>query len=120
MISELRYEAVGDLDASRTYADLRSGDDDLVSRAILTISWYDEWTSAQAICLEFACHEEYWIRKSSITGLGHIARIHRAIDIGSVLDLFGRLTKAGVPAYEFADMFADILVFVVRQGRRNV
>ncbi|MFH1793827.1 MAG: hypothetical protein ABIK36_07395 [Pseudomonadota bacterium] len=117
---KLLYEAVRDLDTLQTYADLRSGDHDLVSRAILTISWHDEWTFAQAICLEFACHEEYWIRKNSITGLGHIARIHRAIDIGSVLDLFGRLTKAGVPAYEFDDMFGEILVFVVRQGRRNV
>ena len=120
MISDLRYEAVRDLDASQTYTDLRSSDVDLVSRAILTISWHEEWTSAQETCLEFARHEEYWIRKNSITGLGHIARIHGAIDIGSVLDLFGRLTKAGVPAYEFADMFGDIMVFVVRQGRRNV
>lgn len=115
-----RYEGVKDLKHSATYKDLLSGDSERVIHAILSISWYDDWRSAQAVCLKYAHHEEYWIRRASITGLGHIARIHGAIDLNAVLVLFGDLTWRGVPAYEFEDMFSDIMVHVARQGRRNI
>jgi hypothetical protein len=99
---------------------LRSHDVDLVSRAILTISWHDKWGSAQEVCLEFARSEKYWIRRNAVAGLGHIARIHGAIDVGSILELFGDLVRSGVPEHEFEDMFNDIMIFVARQGRRNI
>ena len=114
------YEGVHDFDPQRTYADLQSRDEARIIPAILSISWHEEWRQAQAVCMSFAHREEYWLRKNGITGLGHIARIHGTIDVGSLIELLGDLTRAGVPASELDAMFADVMVFVAQQGRRNI
>lgn len=120
MIAKLIYEEVSQLDPSTTYKDLLDDDPERIGQAILSISLHDDWNFAQDVCFKFAYHDELWVRRNSITGLGHIARIHGTIDLGSILTLFGDLTQAGLPACEFHDMFRDILVYVARKGRRNI
>lgn len=115
----LVYEAVGELNAA-TYDDLSSHDSERVIRAILSISWYEEWNLAQDVCFDFADSDDHWVRKVSITGLGHIARIHGAIDLGSLLSLYGDLTRGGLSPFEFQEVFRDFMVYVACQGRRNV
>ena len=60
------------------------------------------------------------MRKISIIGLGHVARIHGAIDMDSVLALVGDLRRAGLDPGSIEEMFDDIMVFIARQGRRPV
>ncbi|BAV52368.1 Uncharacterized protein MLTONO_7466 [Mesorhizobium loti] len=116
----LVYEAVRGLDSSKTYKDLLSGDVEEQIRAILSISWHDDWRFAQDVCFKYARSSDPDVRRISITGLGHIARIHAAIDLGSVLELVGELRQAERAHGSFEDMFDDIMVFVARQGRRAV
>jgi hypothetical protein len=116
----LAYERARDLDSSQTYKDLLSDDVGEQVRAILTISWHDDWRFAQAVCFKYARHWNPYVRNISIVGLGHVARIHGAIDIGSVLELVGDLTRAGLDSGAFEAMFDDIMIFVARQGRRAI
>ncbi|WP_217570308.1 hypothetical protein [Mesorhizobium sp. GbtcB19] len=123
MISDtenLVYEAVRDLDSSQTYKDLLSDDVGEQIRAILSISWHDDWRFAQDVCFKYARHGNPDVRNISIAGLGHIARIHGAIEVCSVLELVGELRRAGLGSGRIEDMFDDIMVFVARQGRREV
>ena len=116
----LVYEMVRVLDNSKTYKDLLCDDVEERTRAILSISWQDNWHFAQAVCLKYARSPDPDIRRISITGLGHIARIHGAIDVESVLELLGESRQAGSGNGSFEDLFDDIMVFVARQGRRAV
>ncbi|MEZ2332365.1 hypothetical protein AB6802_21810 [Mesorhizobium sp. RCC_202] len=116
----LAYEAVRDLDSSQTYKDLLSDDVGEQIRAIVSISWHDDWCLAQDVCLKYARHADPSVRNISIIGLGHIARIHGAIDIGSVLELVCDLRRTGLNCGAVEDMFDDIMIFVARRGRRAI
>ncbi|WP_033838261.1 hypothetical protein [Mesorhizobium loti] len=116
----LVYEDVRDLDRSQTYKDLLQGDVMDRVRAILSISQQDDWHFAQDVCFKYARSPDPDIRNISITGLGHIARIHGAINMGSVWKLVGNLRHTGRDDSAIEDMLSDIMVFVARQGRRAV
>ena len=116
----LVYEGGRDLDSSKTYKDLLSDDVEEQIRAILSISQHDDWHFAQAVCFKYGRHPNPDVRNISVLGLGHVARIHGAIDIGSVLELVGELRQAKRAHGFIEDMFDDIMVFVARQGRRAV
>ena len=116
----LVYEAVRDLDGSKTYKDLLSDDVEEQIKAILTISWHDDWRFAQDVCFKYARHTDPSVRHIAIVGLGHIARIHGAIEIGSVLALLAELSRSGRDNGSIGDMLDDIMVYVARQGRREV
>ncbi|GLS40603.1 hypothetical protein GCM10010869_62000 [Mesorhizobium tianshanense] len=116
----LVYEGVRDLDSSKTYKDLLYGDVHEQVQAILSISQHDDWYFAQDVCLKYPRHPNPDVRNISIIGLSHVARIHRAIEIGSVLELVSDLSNAGRDHASIEDMFNDIMIFVVQQGRRAV
>ena len=115
----LVYEEVSDLDRSQTYKDLLYGNADEQVRAVLSISQQD-WHFAQDVCFKYARCPDPNVRRISITGLGHIARIHGAIDMGSVWELAGDLRHTGRDHAGIEEMFSDIMIFVARQGRRAV
>ena len=117
---DLVFEGVRHLDSSKTYKDLLSDNVEEQIRAILSISWNDDWYFAQDVCFKYARHHNSHVRDISIIGLGHVARIHGAIDIDSVLVLVGDLHRAGLNPGSIEEMFDDIMVFVARQGRRAV
>jgi hypothetical protein len=112
------YEGVRDLDSSQTYKDLIHGDVDEQVRAILSISWYDDWSFAQDVCFKYGRHPDPAVRNISIIGLGNVARTHGAINMESVWELVGDLRHTGRNNGAIGDMFSDIMVFVARQGRR--
>ncbi|ODT14521.1 MAG: hypothetical protein ABS57_15605 [Mesorhizobium sp. SCN 65-12] len=116
----LVYEGVREFDRSRTYASLLSDDIPEQIRAILSISWHDDWRLAQDVCFKFAHHADHSVRDIAITGIGHIARIHGAVEIGSVLALLGDLRRSGHHHGSIEDMLDDIMVHVARQGRRGI
>ncbi|RAZ88458.1 hypothetical protein DPM33_23295 [Mesorhizobium hawassense] len=116
----LVYEGVKELDRSRTYKSLLSGETGEQIRAILTISWHDDWRFAQDVCFKYARHTDYSVRNIAIVGIGHIARIHGAIEIGSVLALLADLRHLGHHHGSVEDMLSDIMVYVARQGRREI
>jgi hypothetical protein len=118
--SPLVYEAVRELYRSGTYKSLLFGDTEEQVRAILSISWHDDWRFAQDVCFEYARHADPAVRNIAIIGLGHIARIHGAIEIGSVIALLAELRRSGRDHGSTEEMLSDIMVYVARQGRREI
>ena len=117
--ANLIYEAVEPLDWSKTYKSLLSDDIEAMVRAVLTISWQDDWQYAQDVCFKFARHNDPDVSRISVIGLGHIARIHGMIDLESVLELAAEINVRGRHVGELDDMLSDIMVYVARRGSRG-
>jgi hypothetical protein len=117
--SNFVYEAVKPLDRSSTYKLLLSDDVGAIVRAILTISWHDDWRFAQDVCLKFARHDTPDVSRISIVGLAHIARVHRMIDLDSVLRLATEIRTSGKHLGELADLLDDIAIYVTRGHREG-
>lgn len=65
---------------------LTEGDDDAVQEALVGLALHDEdGTWVQDQCLALKDHPSWQVRATAMTCLGHIARIHRSIDIDRVL-----------------------------------
>lgn len=57
-----------------------------VSDALLSATYYDpDWRWVQERCLEFLDHNDRGVRALSATCLGHLARIHKKLDLELVL-----------------------------------
>ncbi len=65
---------------------LAEGDDDAVQETIVALTLHDaDGTWVQDHCLALKDHPSWQARATAMTCLGHIARIHRSIDIDRVL-----------------------------------
>ena len=53
----------------------------------------EDWSWVQEKCLAFAAHEESSVRAIAATCLGHVARIHRKLDLNRVLPALETLRK---------------------------
>ena len=63
-----------------------SGNETAISDALLSAAYYDpDWRWVQGICLRFLGHTDLGVRSNAVICLGHIARIHKALDLEVVL-----------------------------------
>ena len=61
---------------------LGSGNEEAIMEALVSAAFYDpEWKWVQTTCLRFLDHPDKRVRCSAATCLGHVARIHRRLDI---------------------------------------
>jgi hypothetical protein len=112
-LAEVKYEAVVERDRAEIEILLRSSDKGDIERALLSAAYYDpEWRWVQTQCLRFTHHSEQNVRWIAAICLGHLARIHRQLDLELVLQ---RLTEMRAdqlvkPAVE--DALDDIRFFL--------
>ncbi|HVZ84812.1 MAG TPA: hypothetical protein VG893_14145 [Terracidiphilus sp.] len=106
----MRYEAIPALNREQIECDLAGGDSKAMSHAILSASLYDsDWQWAQGVCLRYLDHPDKQIRWNAVTGLSHIARIHRRLDTDIVITrLKARLNDAEIAA-NVEDSLSEIL-----------
>jgi hypothetical protein len=73
----------------------------------------EDWRWVQGKCLHFAAHEDPSVRSIAATCLGHVARIHRKLDLDVVMPTLEGLLKD--PETEgFAEMALDDIRMFVR------
>jgi hypothetical protein len=64
---------------------LLSGNNEDIKKAIIgAINGIKEWEWLQDLCLKYIFHNDFWVAKTAIDGIGDIARIHRKLDITKV------------------------------------
>jgi hypothetical protein len=71
-----------------------------------------DWSFVQEWCLRFLEHEDWTVRAVSATCLGHIARIHRTLDVARVLLKLRPLLEDSVTAGYAQTAIEDIEQFV--------
>ena len=87
----MKYQTLVERDREELEILLRSGDKQDIQNALLSAAYYDpEWKWVQLQCLALTHHNDHNVRWVAATCLGHLARIHRQLDLDLVLQ---RLTE---------------------------
>jgi hypothetical protein len=81
--------------------------------ALLSATYYDpEWRWVQSRCLEFLSHGDHEERGLAATCLGHLARIHKELDIELVLSRLSPLKNDPLVGSSVQDALDDIRFFL--------
>lgn len=76
------YETIEPVDRERAISALSRNDPQELVRTVLAVALHEsELAWAQDYCFRLADHSHSNVRGSAILGLGHIARIHRFLDL---------------------------------------
>ena len=90
-----------------------SGVSEEICDALLRITFNDsDWHWVQEKCLYFINSHSSDVRGLAITCLGHLARIHRKLDLKKVLPLLKNLQNDSQVSGRVEDVFDDIKTFV--------
>lgn len=117
----MKYEALEPIDKTRAKKLLASKDRDVICRTLVSVAMFeDDRAWAQAQCLRFARHDDSFIRGVAATGLGHIARIHGAIDEDDVMPVVRELLHDSDPATrgKAQDALSDFSTFLGWNSRK--
>jgi hypothetical protein len=88
-----------------------SHDTSAIASALVDIAFHDgDWRWVQNKCLGFARHPAPAVRQVAVTCLGHVARIHRTLDLAAVLPVLDELSRDSSVTTE--DALDDIRMFV--------
>jgi hypothetical protein len=67
------------------------GSSDETAHAIISAAFYEpDWRWVQDWCLRFTEHTDSNVRLVAVVALGHLARIHRTLDLERVLPVLAR------------------------------
>lgn len=63
-----------------------SGNEAAIIEALLSAAYYEpDWQWVQGVCLKFLDHADLGVRSNAAICLGHLARIHKKLDLELVL-----------------------------------
>ena len=117
----MKYEALEPIDKTRAKKLLASAERDIICRTLVSVAMFeDDRDWAQAQCLKFARHPDSVVRGVAATGLGHIARIHGAIDEDEVMPVVRDLLHDSDPATrgKAQDALSDFSTFLGWNSRK--
>ena len=109
----MQYKAVTERSRSEIETLLRTGDGSEIADALLSAAYYDsdrKWVQGQ--CLTFSRHEDQNVRAVSATCFGHLARIHRHLDLELVLRRLVEMRSDPLVAAAAEDALEDIKCFL--------
>lgn len=82
----MKYHEILPLGRPELEALLESGNENAIIDALLSAAYFDpDWRWVQAACLRFLDHTDMRVRSTAAICLGHIARIHKNLDLDLVL-----------------------------------
>jgi hypothetical protein len=92
---------------------IESGNEKAIIDALLSAAYYDsDWRWVQGVCLRFLDHTDLRVRSNAAICLGHIARIHRNLDLDVVLPKLLALKGDAAIAPWVEDALEDIHFFL--------
>ncbi|TRX34061.1 hypothetical protein FNW52_14725 [Flavobacterium sp. ZT3R18] len=72
---------------------LLNGNNEDIKKAIIgAINGIKEWEWLQNLCLKYIFHNDFWVAKTAIDGIGDIARIHKKLDVNKVKYDFNQIS----------------------------
>ena len=118
----MKYERIEPIDKTRAKKLLANGDRDAICRTLVSVAMFESdrrW--AQAQCLRFAKHSDSFVRGVAATCLGHMARIHGAIDEDDVVPVVRELLHDSDPETrgKAQDALSDFSTFLGWDSRKR-
>lgn len=111
----MRYAEVSPMSRQEAEAAFATGSDDRIVEALLSVAYHDDdWHWVQSQCLCFARHPSVAIRRVAVTCLGHLARLHGALALETVLPLLDELAKEPTLSGQVEDALDDIGLFIAK------
>jgi hypothetical protein len=112
-IKQMRYKEIYPMDRRQLETLFESGNNDAMIDALLSAAYYDpDWRWVQGISLRFLDHADVGVRSNAATCLGHIARIHRKMDLELVLPKLIEMQSDPAIRAWVEDALADIRFFL--------
>jgi hypothetical protein len=109
----MEYREVLQRDRAEIESLLQSSESIRVKDALLSAAYYDpDWRWAQNQCLVFLGHDDFGIRSLAAICLGHIARVHRKLDLELVLPRLVELKNDPLIGNSVQDALDDIKFFL--------
>jgi hypothetical protein len=115
------YEQIEPIDRDQAEKLLTSNRRDAICRTLVSVATFESdrhW--AQGQCLKFARHDDPFVRGVAATCLGHLARIHGAIDEDEVMPVVRELLRDSDPGTrgKAQDALSDFSVFLGWNSRK--
>lgn len=113
----MRYEEPAPMPRDAAERALHSPDPAEACDALLAIALHDsDWRWVQDQCLRSLRHPDEQVRALAVTCLGHVARIHRRLDLDRVLPVLAELQTDPALTGRVEDALDDFDVFLHRPG----
>lgn len=111
----MRYQDVPPLSRDEAEAIFAGDDHAAIIDALLSITFHDpDWRWVQGHCLRLARHPSSSVRSLAGLCFGHLARIHRELDLDIVLPVLHELTRHPDTRGQAEDALDDIDTFLHR------
>jgi hypothetical protein len=109
----VQFEHLPVLSREELHRQFESDSPDRVAHALISAAFHEpDWAWVQDWCIRLADHADPNVRRVAIVSLGHIARIHHALDLGHVVPLLASKSKQLDIAGTVEDTLSDIRMFV--------
>jgi hypothetical protein len=113
----MRYDELEPISRAEAIVELASNNRERVCRALVRLTLFDtERGWIEGWLEKFLQSDDTWIRGVAATCVGHVARIHRAVDLRRLAPLLRVLLKDPATAGKAQDAFDDIEVYVARRS----
>jgi len=109
----MQYEEIDSISRSDAMVALDSDNPRDICKALVRLAFHDpdlRWV--QSLCIELAEHSTVEVQSTAILCLGHLARIHRALDLEKVVPLLIDLRKNPLLSGRVDDAMDDIEIFL--------
>jgi hypothetical protein len=109
----LKYVEPTPLSRDAAAVEIASGDPMRVAEALVSLAFFEEdWRWVQEICLAHFSSAEASVRSIAATCIGHVARIHRQLDLQRVVPMLRALMNDPETRGYAEDAWDDITMFV--------
>ncbi|HEY7183141.1 MAG TPA: hypothetical protein VIC84_17045 [Blastocatellia bacterium] len=109
----MQYDEIDSISRSEAMVALGSGNPRDICKALVRLAFHDpDWEWVQSLCIELAEHSTVEVQLTAILCLGHLARIHRALDLEKVAPLLIALRKNPLLSGRVDDAMNDIEIFL--------
>lgn len=110
---KLIYQEPHSISREETEAAFASRDPERIALALVNVAFHDaDWRWVQERCLSFTHDDVAAVRQVAVTCLGHVARVHRQLDLERVLPALDELSRDSEVQVE--DALDDIHMFAGR------
>jgi hypothetical protein len=109
----VRHSDIPPISRNEARATFRSGDEAAIIAALSSLTFRDpDWRWVQDQLLQFAKHRKGAVRGQVALCFGHLARLHRQLDLDVVLPVLRKLADHPETRGQAEDALSDISIFI--------